>query len=122
MRAKSDAYLAAGGKPIISPKIYAEPLPVELGLQFSEWVMATPEVRDMVYRRFVCGDYDNEREGALLRDAEEYFISVHSADGGAFGAPWRPLGKVITGEISEVRSQGYKDLLLASAWAFKSDK
>lgn len=122
MRAKSDAYLAAGGKPIISPKIYAEPLPVELGLQFSEWVMATPEVRDMVYRRFVCGDYDNEREGALLRDAEEYFKEKHTEGYGSFGAIWSALEKVILGEITSTHSQEYENLILTFSWAFTSEQ
>ncbi len=99
------------------------PLPIEVGVQFGKWVLETPEIRDIVYRRFVIGDYDNTLEGNLLGFAKTYFLrKIHIRGFSSFLAIcWPPLAKILTGQMDSVESAEYRAALLKSVWAFTSE-
>ena len=94
------------------------PMPVQLGIDFSCWVMRTPEIRDIVYRRFIEGDYNNTLEGNLLSDSTYYFLSKERVAGVALASCWIHLAKVLRGEIESVNTSEYRASLLKSKYAF----
>ena len=94
------------------------PMPVQLGIDFSRWVMRTPEIRDIVYRRFIEGDYDNALEGNLLSDSTYYFLSKERVAGAFLASCWIHLAKVFRGEIESVEAPEYRASLLNSKYAF----
>ena len=51
-----------------------QPLEVELGVEYAQWIIETPELLDIIYRRFIFCEYDNELEGNLLHFSAIYFM------------------------------------------------
>ena len=98
-------------------------LPLKLGIEFSTWVMGTPELRDIVFRRFVQGDYENKLEGKLLTDAVEFYSLSRGIKGGLGYLPvcWLQIAKIINGEIPSVDSEQFGEELLKSSFAFVNE-
>ena len=104
--------------------VVATPMSVSIGIQFGKWVIDTPEVRDIVYRRFVLGDYDNEAEGHLLSFASIHFMRKSNIkESNAFLAVcWRPIASILQGKLKSPDSDGYRKALLQASFAFIEDE
>lgn len=96
-------------------------LPINIGVEFSRWILGNPEILDIVYRRFILEEYDNKLEANLLHDAAIYFSYKNNYGDASRNLiyVYRRLVKVITGEIDSVESDEYKRLLLSVKGAFE---
>jgi len=98
-------------------------LPVDVGVKFGEWVLQVTEVRDLVYDRFVKGNFDDEVAGNLLSFATAYFLYANRIKGGSglLAICWRPIAQILSGEMESVFSNDYRNELLKSSFAFHSE-
>lgn len=97
------------------------PLPLEYGLAYAQWVLDTPGVRDVIYRRFVLGQYENAAEGNLLSFATIFFLRKNDIDTNAnsvLSICHRPIAKILQGQIASPKTKKYTQELLRSSWAF----
>ncbi len=97
------------------------PLPLEYGVAYAEWILNTPEIRDIIYRRFILGHYDNMTEGNLLSDAVTYFsrkIGINTHAGVLLSHCHRPIAKILQGQITGPKAPEYAEVLLRSKYAF----
>lgn len=108
-----------------NPLPQGRPLPVSTGIRFGTWVMETPTIRDIIYRRFVKGDYDNEVESMLLKAASFHFLHQDGYSVMHF-APlalcWRPIARILTGEYTDARSPEYRADLLTHPLYFTAEE
>jgi hypothetical protein len=90
------------------------PTPVSLGLNIARWAMRTPEIRDIVWRRFVQGNYDNKLEEWLLSIAETYFRYKEGIQAGigSLDAIIR-TEHVLNGDVASVDDPEFRQLLLS---------
>lgn len=94
-------------------------VPVDVAIEFSQWIMKTPEIRDIVFRRFVQGDYDNETEKMLLSFAQRYFL-LKSGQAGSpelISIAWGLIAKVLIGTIECVESSEFREKLSSYTFA-----
>lgn len=101
-----------------------QPLPVGLGVGYCKWVMETPEVSDIIFRRFVAGDYENETEVMLLRAASFYYLqsvgySVRHYS--KLSGCWHDIAGIIKGEYSSAASRKLRQRLLLSVNNFQEN-
>jgi hypothetical protein len=99
-------------------------LPLQVGIDFAKWVIKTPEVRDMLYRRFILKNWEDHLEAQLLMSASDYFIRKYEIPGvGTFlGVAWDPIAKVVSGEMASAESPEFRNALLATSFAFVQSK
>ena len=83
--------------------------------------MSTPEVRDLIYRRFVMEDYNNIREGNLLDYSVIYFEYEKNASGinSRVANTWHLIGEMMKGEMKPVESAEFRERLLSMHWDFR---
>jgi hypothetical protein len=107
-----------------SKAIDSDRLPVDIGIDFSRWVLETPELSDIVYRRIVLGDYDNVLEANLLSDATQYFLNKRRilGGGGLLSACWLSLADVLRGNIEAIDTPAFRASLLKSKFTFTETK
>ena len=118
---KFDSAYKSGELP--QPKLDFEggPLPLEYGVEYAEWILVTPEVRDIVYRRFVLGQFDNTTEGNLLSFSKIYFCrknGIHPNVRANFSVCLRPIAEILQGKLASPRTKEFSVALLSSSWAF----
>lgn len=88
-------------------------VPIEVGVQFARWIMETPELRDVIYRRFVLGDYDNETEKMHLTIAPRYFfLKCEEVESSAFlSVTWHQIARVLDGQMDSVESHEFREAI-----------
>jgi hypothetical protein len=101
-----------------SPRIdvpFSQPLPVEIGIEYCDWILQTAEVRDIIFRRFVEGDYENETEAMLLRASAFHFLHQkgyavqHSSK---LSGCWHDVAKLIVGDFGSTDAPELRQRLL----------
>ena len=97
-----------------------KPLKVELGVKYSRWILETPELLDIIFRRFIFGNYENELEGNLLHFSAIFFMRRNEISGneGFLGICWGALEKLLKQEITSLDSPQFRADLLKNKFAF----
>jgi hypothetical protein len=91
------------------------PLPVSLCREYCAWIMQTPEVRDIIYRRFIQKDFDNDLEKRLLISSSMYFVMErgYDAEYSTFlSSCWLISERMIKGELASFDDGEEERLLL----------
>lgn len=76
------------------------PVPLSVARGYCQWLLETPEIRDVICRRFILGDYDNDLEARLLSNsALHYLLKTQYLPSGAtaLGSCWHIVKEVIAG-------------------------
>ncbi|MES2434702.1 MAG: hypothetical protein V4586_12870 [Pseudomonadota bacterium] len=101
-----------------------DPLPVSIGRAYCAWIMTTPEMRDVLYRRFIQRDFDNDLEKRLLKSSAMYFVMIqgYSGEYSTFlSSCWHIVTRVMLGEVSSLDADQINKRLLIDVYLWRAD-
>jgi len=99
---------------------YSNTVPVEIAINYADWAIKTPEIRDIIYRLFFLED-DSRREDSVMSTFSILFFQHEKNIAGAgiaLSKTWKPITKILSGETKSARAPDFRESLLKLSTVF----